>query len=266
MFIAISASMPVKKISTSVTRLCSKVIHQRLPAIGRMYRRMVDKRWQSRPVTIGDVKLCLPPAMINSDLSEREIILDEMQKADIFVDVGANVGLYTCLVAAIGKRVIAIEPLRQNLDVLSQNVSLNPALRSMIEILPVGVSDHAGSAAIYGFGSVASLNSTWNATANSHHETIALSTLDELIGNRFAGARLLIKIDVEGCELSVLRGAKQTLIRTPKPVWLVEIFKKVPTTGKLNSDFDKTFSIFNSCGYSVTPIDEKNFMLRAIAE
>ena len=215
---------------------------------------------------IGNLKLCLPPGMANADLSERAAILREMQKADVFIDVGANVGLYACMIAAIGKRVVAIEPLRQNLDVLSQNVSLNPALQPLIEIVPSGVSDHVGSATIYGFGSVASLDSGWNATANSHHETIALSTLDNLIGDRFAGAKLLVKIDVEGCELSVLQGARQTLMRTPKPIWFVEIFEKVPTTGKLNSDFDATFSIFSSSRYSATQIDDKNFMFRAVGE
>ena len=255
--------MPGTNFKKSLARICSDIIHRQVPAIGRAYRRVMDSRWRSRPATIGNLKLCLPPGMRNADLSERAAILREMEEADVFIDVGANVGLYACLIAALGKRAVAIEPLRQNLDVLSQNVSLNPALQPLIEIVPSGASDHVGSATIYGFGSVASLNSGWNATANSHHETIALSTLDNLIGDRFAGAKLLVKIDVEGCELSVLQGARQTLMRTPKPVWFVEIFENVPTTGKLNSDFDATFSIFRSSGYSATKIDEKNYLFRA---
>ena len=238
-------------------------MHRRLPALGRLYRRMADRRWQSRTVTMHNLTLCLPPPMVDVDLQERSAILNEAQKADVFIDVGANVGLYSFLVAASGKPVVAVEPLKQNLDVLARNVQLNPSLRSLIEIAPIGLSDREGQVTIYGFGTVASLISTWNATANSHQETISVSTLDKLIGDRFVGAKLLIKIDVEGCELRVLQGAKTVLARTPRPAWLVEIFRNFPTTGATNPDFDATFSIFDSYGYSVTAIDEKNFLFQA---
>lgn len=252
--------------SKSIVQACSKFMHRRLPAVGRAYRHMADRRWQSRTVKVDGLRLCLPPGMVNSDPQERAAILNEMRNADAFIDVGANVGLYSCLAASTSKQVLAIEPLRQNLDVLSHNISLNPSLQPLIEIVPVGVSDREGSAVIYGFGSVASLNSKWNATANSHHETVTLSTLDNLLGRRFANAKLLIKIDVEGYEFSVLQGAKQILARAPKPTWLVEIFRNFPATGELNSNYDATFSIFKSCGYSVNEVDEKNFVFKPFAE
>ena len=52
--------------------------------------------------------------------------LDKIQQADIFLDIGANVGTYTIYAGAItGCRVIAIEPESQNYSVLCKNISLN---------------------------------------------------------------------------------------------------------------------------------------------
>ena len=53
--------------------------------------------------------------------------------------------------------------------------------------------------------------------------TVAITTLRTLPGDRFDGKELLIKIDVEGAEYGVLRGAERTLTMLPHPTWIVEI-------------------------------------------
>lgn len=245
----------------SMRRLASGFLHRRLPALGRTYRRLADRRWQSRPVLVDGLQLYATRLAEAGEQELRAALMHEIQGADAFIDVGANVGIYTCIVARTGKPVLAIEPQRQNLSILARNIALNKLDR--IEVLPVGLSEQSGVATLYGLGDVASLDAEWNATGASYRENVTLSTLDLVLAGRFAGARLVIKIDVEGFEFEILRGAASTLARVPRPVWLVEIFKRRPATQRSNPKFDAVFSLFEAAGYQAARIDESNFLFRA---
>ena len=80
---------------------------------------------------------------------------------------------------------------------------------------------------------------------------IRLTTLDALLGDRFAGERLLIKADIEGAEYGMLRGAARTLERNPAPAWLVEICLTENFPDGANPDYAATFEEFFSRGYTV---------------
>jgi hypothetical protein len=56
------------------------------------------------------------------ETEEIEVFLRLLQKASTCIDIGANIGLYTCLAAAQGKHVVAIEPLSVNLTALYRNL------------------------------------------------------------------------------------------------------------------------------------------------
>jgi hypothetical protein len=59
---------------------------------------------------------------------------------------------------------------------------------------------------------------------------IALSTMDILLGDRFEGKRIFIKIDVEGVEHAVLCGAGRTMSLDPKPTW---VHRDMPDTNTI---------------------------------
>ena len=61
----------------------------------------------------------------NYDIFETKIIKQFLADSDVFVDVGANVGYYTCMAMAMGKYVISIEPLFRNLEFFYQNLKAN---------------------------------------------------------------------------------------------------------------------------------------------
>jgi methyltransferase FkbM-like protein len=89
-----------------------------------------------------------------------------------------------------------------------------------------------------------------------------LTTLDILLGNRFAGKCLFVKIDVEGAEREVLLGAVKTLDMLPPPLWLVEICLDEHHPGGPNPHYVETFEMFWRRGYETYAVDTDLSLLR----
>jgi FkbM family methyltransferase len=168
---------------------------------------------------------------------------------DVFVDAGANAGLYTCLARGAGRRALAIEPSAANLRLLRANLRANGW--DDTEVVAAGLAAAAGEAELFGTDTGASMLAGWAGQSKRTllREKIALRTLDELLGARFAGERLLVKVDVEGAEHDLLLGAAQTLARAPAPAWLIEICLTENFPGGVNPNYASTFEAFFSRGY-----------------
>lgn len=153
-----------------------------------------------------------------------------LSPGDTALDIGANIGAHTLpLARAVGAqgRVIAFEPTTYAYRKLVRNVSLNPALEPRIRTEQVMLSEQNHSSPC------PALYSSWNLsnTKTSRHPK-HLGQMMETTGA--AGVRLddyvirsglrridFIKIDVDGNECAVLRGAQQTL-RNHRPKILME--------------------------------------------
>lgn len=94
------------------------------------------------------------------------------------------------------------------------------------------------------------------------HRTIALSTLDILLGSRFNGKKVFIKIDVEGVEYEVLLGALVTMDMNPKPTWVIEICLNEYHPDGINPHFQDMFNLFWQRGYEVCTADENNKLIQ----
>lgn len=171
---------------------------------------------------------------------------------DVFVDVGANVGFYTCLARARGKAVVAVEPFPLNVRSLARNAAANGW--TGLEVQPVALAERAGNGTLYGRDTLASRVEGWAAPDNPWRQQVALSTLDTLLADRFAGQGLAVKIDVEGGEFDLLRGAAETLARRPAPAWSVEISFQENHPGGANPHFADTFDQFFSRGYTAVTV------------
>lgn len=203
-------------------------------------------------------------AMQEGKFEPEETILfkDNLRSADVFVDVGANIGFYTCLARLAGKHVIAVEPLPRNLKYLYANILGNDW--TDIEVFPVGLSESPGLATLYGGSSTgASLIANWADTSPLLRRTISVSTLDILLGNRLAGKKILIKIDVEGAEYHVLLGAPNVMRMQPKPIWIVEICLHEFHPKGRNSSFQDTFNLFWKHGYEARTADHRNRLIQS---
>ncbi len=140
-----------------------------------------------------------------------DYFLERMQalNCDVFFDVGGNIGYYSIPAALRGcaKRVVAFEPDRRNIYQFEANILIN-GLVDRIELIPKAVSSVAGSV---GFAP-ASRTSTGESRVVSHlgAESVEAVTLD-LVAPDLIGKNLFLKIDVEGHECEVIKGAAKLL-------------------------------------------------------
>jgi len=178
---------------------------------------------------------------------ETKKIIALIKNADVFIDVGANMGYYTCIARSMGLKVLAVEPLWHNLQFLYGNLEVNDW--TDVEIFPLGLSNKPGLAILYGVGTAASFIKDW-AGISTKKRMVPLSTLDIIAANRFSDLRVVIKIDVEGVEYSVLQGAETMLSCLPAPVWMIETGLTGNFPGGVNENFIKVFELFWSKGYS----------------
>lgn len=180
---------------------------------------------------------------------ETALILEYLDKVDQFVDVGANLGYYSCLALNKGKPVVAFEPQQQNLHCLFQNILAN-GWEGNAEVFPLALSEKPGLLTLYGAsGPSASLIQNWAGYSSRYKQIVPVSTLDNILDGRFMDKRLFIKIDVEGAEFQVLSGAKKMLERSLKPAWLIEICLQEFHPDGMNPDFRKIFQLFWDNGY-----------------
>jgi FkbM family methyltransferase len=185
---------------------------------------------------------------------ETKVLSDNLQRADVFIDIGANVGYFSCIARNKGVKTVAVEPLPENLKILYANLKINGW--DDVEIFPVGLAERPGIAEMYGGGTGASLLSGWAGASDLWKRTISLTTLDTIIGKRFIGKRLLIKMDVEGAEYGVLKGAQSTIKTDPKPTWLMEVCLTENQPQGLNPDFLNIFELFWDNGYQANSVGE----------
>jgi FkbM family methyltransferase len=137
------------------------------------------------------------------------------QTGDVFVDVGANAGGYTVRLGKKFGKVVSIEPNRKAAEVLIRNIELNHL--SNVVVVNDAISDKVGETTMY-------VPSSGKTTRSSIVEKFSegssfqvhTTTLDSLL----AGYEKidLLKIDAEGAEVNVLKGAERTLARTSRLV------------------------------------------------
>jgi len=183
------------------------------------------------------------------EIEETALISRLLNQVDVFIDVGANLGYYTCLASQRGKQVVAFEPQEQNLRCLMRNLVAN-GYQEQVEVFPLALSGKPGLLTLYGAsGPSASLIKGWAGYSSSYNQLIPVSTLDNVLGARFLDKQFFIKIDVEGAEYQVLEGAHAILSRAKKPVWLVEICLREFHPSGVNPDYKRIFDLFWENGY-----------------
>jgi FkbM family methyltransferase len=138
-------------------------------------------------------------------------------KGGNFIDIGANLGYFTCLLAKLAGpsgRVIAIEPEPANLALLKTNVAAN-GLEQVVKIFPVALGATEGTATLNLYKNSNRGRHSLLSTGSGEQVMVPLTTLDALVDKSLlSGAAIdFVKMDVEGYEPYVMQGAPQTLDR-----------------------------------------------------
>jgi FkbM family methyltransferase len=151
------------------------------------------------------------------EFEESIFLLHFIEKEDLFLDVGANVGHYSLLLSGLKKcKSIAIEPVPKHYSQLTKLLHLNH-LESLIDARNVGVSNSAGD--LY----FSTDRSTMDRVVSENYKnsvSVPVVTIDSIFSDVFP---IAIKIDVEGYEKYVLEGASTTLQNENLKVIIVEL-------------------------------------------
>jgi FkbM family methyltransferase len=171
------------------------------------------------------------------------------------VDVGANVGVYTCVlanaVAGDGGRVHAFEPHPVTSRALRHHVELNQLDNVVVSATAVGDVPGTIDLVDAGLGDSGKFSAR-PGLAGHDRAAIAVSTttLDDYLRGVGATRLDLLKVDVEGLEPEVLLGAADTL-RAYRPVVVVELSPAWSDAGKLRRALD----LLTDLGYTLEAMD-----------
>ncbi len=176
-----------------------------------------------------------------------------LRPGDTFIDIGANVGLFTLTAARAvgpGGRVYAFEPSSRERAYLERNIRQNGF--DNVVVAPCALADAPGELDIL-IASDGGLNSF---ARNKHPEQqvermerVSVVTLDDFVKRNAIGDIRLIKIDVEGAEHLVIAGASETLGRRPAPELLCEFCDD--TAAGFGSSGAALYDAFTSRGYAL---------------
>jgi FkbM family methyltransferase len=198
-------------------------------------------------------------------------IAEHLPSGGTFIDVGAHMG-HCSLTAAtlVGPegRVVAIEANPEMVQHLSRNIHASGVT---IDVQPIACSDSetlvdlfVASHANSGSSSISQHNASLGAASQRNYR-IQARPLDAVLNELNISRVDVLKIDVEGAELQVLRGAKETLTRH-RPVVMVELDDQL--LGAMGTSSAEVRALLASYGYiSDGTFDDANvrFVRRVVA-
>lgn len=184
---------------------------------------------------------------LDYEKAEADMLENLVQDGYNFFDIGANIGWYSLNVAASRRNAQAycFEPLPKTWKQLQANLAINGIAN--IQAHNFGFSNAAGSFPFYYYPEGSGNASAANLSGRTDVEVVEcnVKTLDSYTAE--TGVRVdFIKCDVEGAELLVFQGGKETIARD-KPIVFSEILRK--WSAKFNYDPNEIFQLFHSLGY-----------------
>lgn len=165
---------------------------------------------------VGGTRLLAQPGMTGAtgniycglhECHDMGFVLHFLREGDLFLDVGANIGSYTVLASGAARaETICFEPVPETFQHLLDNIYLN---RLIDRVTPLNVAVGAEAGELEMMADQDTINRVVTGEVYSGAKVkVPVVSLDEILGGRVPK---LIKIDVEGFETLVLRGAAHTL-------------------------------------------------------
>jgi FkbM family methyltransferase len=153
--------------------------------------------------------------------TKQTAFIAELAPGAVVFDIGAHVGFYSLLSAVFTKpsgKVFAFEPLVTNTNWLRRHVALNHV---SVEVIEAAVADQDGQAHFQRGPN------SYSGALGEVGEPVNVVTIDALRAAGRVALPNVVKIDVEGAEALVLRGAEET-IRSARPVIFLAVHGATP--------------------------------------
>jgi FkbM family methyltransferase len=151
------------------------------------------------------------------EFEDMAFVMHFLRADDLFVDIGANIGSYTVLASGhCGARTVAIEPVAETAEKLQANIDIN-RLQKMVRAERCVLAEKEGLAHMS-----SGLDCTNHVLAEDEMQvgtTVPQKSLDSLLDGEMP---TMLKIDVEGYELPVLKGASATIASPTLQAVIVE--------------------------------------------
>jgi len=184
------------------------------------------------------------------------MFLSHVEAGSHVIDVGANVGFYAVAAAKKGARVLAIEPTTGAFERLQKNVVHNRVADRVLAFN--GLASDANAMAemhvVEGLEEYSSMAPIYAPYIEGHQAQVTRvesRTIDSLVVEHGLSPRV-IKVDVEGAEMQVFRGAAETLA-AHRPVVMSELSDKL--LARFGNSGDEVVSLFRERGYDVLSAD-----------
>lgn len=156
---------------------------------------------------------------------ETKLLAERLQEGAVFVDVGANIGYFSQMAAAlVGNtgHVFAFEPDASNFSLLHSSTALN-GFQSRVTAVQAALSDHAGSAELFLSDSNFGDHQLHADDPGRRSVTVELLNGSDYLASKTDAVDLL-KIDVQGAELQVMKGLMPLIKSLAKcPEILIEL-------------------------------------------
>ena len=164
-------------------------------------------------------------AIGTNEMPVQQALAEHLHPGDVFYDIGANVGFFSVIGARLVDSqgtVYAFEPVPENAAVVRKNCELN--MLTQVKVLEMAVADNSGKGQLqlaqYSGGSALAVAAPPPDLKGLL--VVDVDTIDRMVAEGQLKPPSLVKIDVEGAEMHVLRGMKET-IKTYQPVILLEL-------------------------------------------
>lgn len=190
---------------------------------------------------------------LKNDKTEIELLKKIVKPGDYILDIGANIGFYAKLLSEFATskgKVFCFEPDSQNFKYLEKNIK---GIDNII-LFNKAVSDKTDNIKVYKSKLLNVDHRTYPVNNYDSVEEITSVSIDELIRDQVIPKVNIIKIDIQGFELTAFNGMKQLLSSSADLKIIAEYwphgFKRAGTSAIAFYDF------FNNLGYSFYLIDQ----------
>ena len=224
---------------------------------------------QKKPVDIGNgLKMYfdytnprLSHIVYDDDIEEgksKQAFLDLIDDGDIVIDVGANIGEYSLIAAQKVKehgKVISIEPLKETAQTLTKHFQLNNFTN--YEVITKVIGNETKKVNLYkqmAGGTMGFVDSTLIGRKFEKTDEVEMTTIDEILSTRNIENVKVMKIDIEGYEFELLKGAKNSLKNKKITNMIIEVhINYLKEKGISEKEF---YDYLNQQGYVVDIVQE----------